>query len=109
MSKWKKYESDEDIYFNSCLHLGREEYVNNKLLVTFLLDRRFVINEEKIISLLQEEGYEICQKQDKYFLVFKTYFEDVNEQIGNRKSLFLELQMQDLIISTYDFILNFKP
>lgn len=105
MGSRKRRETDRDIYFNNCLHYGREEFVNKGVNVTFLVDRRFIKNEFDIIPFIENEGYEICQYQDKYYLLFKAYFSNLKEQLDIRKDLFEKLLDNDLIISTYDFIL----
>ena len=35
MGSRKRRETDRDIYFNNCLHYGREEFVNKGVNVTF--------------------------------------------------------------------------
>ena len=102
-------ESEEDIYFNSFIGFVDKEYKDeNEKIYSYLLDRRFIIDKEKLINYLNRNYIITIDDHDDYFIIIKI---NNKEEFIDTRLLFGELQNQDLIFSTNEFIkaYNVKP
>lgn len=102
-------ESEEDIYFNSFIRFVDKEYKDeNEKIYSYLLDRRFIIDKEKLINYLNRNYTITIDDHDDYFIIIKI---NNKEEFIDTRLLFSELQNQDLIFSTNEFIkiYNVKP
>lgn len=102
-------ESEEDIYFNSFIRFVDKEYKDeNEKIYSYLLDRRFIIDKEKLINYLNRNYTITIDDHDDYFIIIKI---NNKEEFIDTRLLFSELQNQDLIFSINEFIkiYNVKP
>lgn len=102
-------ESEEDIYFNSFIRFVDKECKDeNEKIYSYLLDRRFIIDKEKLINYLNRNYIIIIDDHDDYFIIIKI---NNQEEFIDIRLLFNELQSQNLIFSTNEFIktYNVKP
>lgn len=96
-------ETERDIYYNSCIHWNKTKYYNNEETNIYLIDKRFIIDLNKIIGFFLNNDYYLSNYQDEFYLIIETnkYF--------NKEDLFIKLLEEELIMSLYDFVLIYKP
>ena len=99
-------ETEEDIYINSIIHYCKTKYENNDTINYYALDKRFIINLKNLeFYLLDRYSTATVYNNDKYFLIFSVLG---SVDFVNKESLFNDLIINNLILSTQSFVLQYN-
>ena len=106
LDREKRKETPQDIYYNSCIHYVKDKQIGNELRKIYLIDKRFIINENALLDTLYDNECLVSDYQDDYYFIFEISDEYITPGFSN--ILFLKLISNEALLSIYDFIVTFQ-